>query len=129
MLIDISAEGNYSWYLLTHPRLVSHICVSGQGQHWLGVMVCRLFGAKPLPDSTLTYCQLDPWEQTSMTFESKYKTSSMVMHLKMSSAKMEAILSSEDDLNLKNIVHRDRSKYDKGFTDGYKTESACYKNE
>ena len=37
-------------------------------------MACRLFGAKPLPKSKLSYCQLDPWEQTSVKFESKCKT-------------------------------------------------------
>ena len=47
-------------------------------RRWTGpalvqVMVCRLSGAKPLPESVLTYCQLDPWERTSMKFESKYK--------------------------------------------------------
>ena len=35
----------------------------------------------------LTYCQLDPWDQTSVGFESKYKTSLMKMRLKLSSAK------------------------------------------
>ena len=34
------------------------------------VMACRLFGAKPLPEPMLAYCQLDPWEQTSVKFES-----------------------------------------------------------
>ena len=37
-------------------------------------MACRLSGAKPLPEPMLTYCQLDPQEQTSVKFESKYKT-------------------------------------------------------
>ena len=36
-------------------------------------MVCCLFDALPLPEPTLTYCQLDPWEQTSVKFEPKYK--------------------------------------------------------
>ena len=27
-------------------------------------MVCRLFGAKQLPEPMLTYCQLDHWEET-----------------------------------------------------------------
>ena len=34
------------------------------------VMACRLFGAKPLPEPMLPYCQLDPWEQSSVKFES-----------------------------------------------------------
>ena len=38
-------------------------------------MVCRLFGAKQLPEpKILNYCQLNPEEQTSVKFESKYKT-------------------------------------------------------
>ena len=40
-------------------------------RQWTGsalvrVIACRLFGAKPLPEPMLTYCQLDPWEQTSV---------------------------------------------------------------
>ena len=37
-------------------------------------MACHLFGAKPLSKPMLGYCQLDPWEQTSMKLHSKYKT-------------------------------------------------------
>ena len=33
-------------------------------------MACRLFGAKPLPEPMLAYCQLDSLEQISMKFES-----------------------------------------------------------
>ena len=36
------------------------------------IMACCLFGAKPLPESVLTYCQLDPGEQTSVKFWSNY---------------------------------------------------------
>ena len=36
------------------------------------VMACRLVGAKPLPEPLPTYCQLDPWEHTSVKFESKH---------------------------------------------------------
>ena len=38
------------------------------------VIACRLFGAKPLPEPMLPHCQLDHWEQTSVKFESKYKS-------------------------------------------------------
>ena len=38
------------------------------------VIACRLFGAKPLPEPMLPYCRLDTREQTSMKFESKYKS-------------------------------------------------------
>ena len=37
-------------------------------------MACRLFGAKPLSKPMLGYCQLDPYEQTSVKFQSKYTT-------------------------------------------------------
>ena len=37
-------------------------------------MACHIFGAKPLPKPTLTYCQSDPYEQTTAKLESKYKT-------------------------------------------------------
>ena len=35
-------------------------------------MACRLFGAKPLSEQMEVFCQLDPWEQTSMKFISEY---------------------------------------------------------
>ena len=36
------------------------------------IMACRLFGSKPLTEPKLTYCQHGPYEQTSVTFESRY---------------------------------------------------------
>ena len=36
------------------------------------VMARRLFGAKPLPEPMLNYCQLDSWEQISVEFESEF---------------------------------------------------------
>ena len=30
------------------------------------IMACHLAGAKPLSEPMLEYCQLDPWEQTSV---------------------------------------------------------------
>ena len=41
------------------------------GSALVQVMACRLFGAKPIPEPIRPCCQLDPWEQTSMQFESK----------------------------------------------------------
>ena len=35
-------------------------------------MACRMFGVKPLSVPLLVYYQFDPWEQTSLNFESKY---------------------------------------------------------
>ena len=48
-------------------------------RHWIRstlvqIMACCLFGAKPLFKPMLRYCQLDPYEQTSVKFLSKYKT-------------------------------------------------------
>ena len=36
-------------------------------------MACRLDGAKPLSEPLLEYCWLDPWEQTSVKFQSQFK--------------------------------------------------------
>ena len=36
------------------------------------IMACRIFGAKPLFKQMLVYCQLDPSEQNSVKFWSKY---------------------------------------------------------
>ena len=57
-------------------------------------MAMRLFGAKPLPEPTLAYCQLDPQEQTSVKFESNTKFSLK----KVSSAKWRPFLFRGDDL-------------------------------
>ena len=48
-------------------------------RQWIGsalfqIMACRLFGTKPLSKPVPGYCQLDPWEQISVKFESKYNT-------------------------------------------------------
>ena len=42
-------------------------------RQWIGsalvqIMACRLIGAKPLTKPLLAYCQLDPYEQTSVKF-------------------------------------------------------------
>ena len=60
---------------LTHLLLVQHIDM----RRWTGsplarVMACRLSGTKPLPEPMLAYGHLDPWEQTPVKFDSKYKT-------------------------------------------------------
>ena len=38
------------------------------GSTLVQIMACRLFGAKPLSQPMLRYCQLDPWEQTLVKF-------------------------------------------------------------
>ena len=40
---------------------------------WFQVMVCRLFRAMPLPQSMMTYCELDPQEHSSVKFVMKLK--------------------------------------------------------
>ena len=42
------------------------------GSALVQVMACRLFGAKPLPEPMLSYCQLYSWEQISVKLESKF---------------------------------------------------------
>ena len=44
---------------------------------WIGpalllMIACRLFGAKPLSEPVLDYCQLDPKEQTSVKYWLKH---------------------------------------------------------
>ena len=42
------------------------------GSALVQIMACRLFGAKPLREQLLAYCQLDSWEQISLKFESEF---------------------------------------------------------
>ena len=66
--------------ILFRPQYVNSSPPSAAYMHqwtestWVQVMACRLFSAKPLPEPILPYCQLDPWKQTPVKFESKYKT-------------------------------------------------------
>ena len=46
----------------------------GIGSALVQILACRLFGAKSLSERVLAYCQFDPWDQTTVKFESKYKT-------------------------------------------------------
>ena len=52
---------------------VTHICVSKKIQSWLQIMVCRLFGSKPLSEPMLPYCQLDSEECISVKSYFKFK--------------------------------------------------------
>ena len=66
-----------SWYQSNHVKL-THLPPSAAYMcQWTGpalvhVMACRLFGAKPLPEPMLAYCELDSWEQISVKFESEF---------------------------------------------------------
>ena len=62
---------NHSPYHSTHLPLVPYI----GSMNWVGIGSANgLFGAKPFPESMLTYCQLDPKERPNVKFESKFKT-------------------------------------------------------
>ena len=73
-------------------------------RRWIGsalvqIMACRLFGAKPLSKPMMSYCQLDPREQTSMKFQSKYKTFIHEMHMKITSVKWRPSCPGGDELS------------------------------
>ena len=66
-------------------------CAGSSSVH---VIACRLFGAKPLAEPMMTYCQLDNWEQSSANFSLKLKYFHwQKLRLNMSSAEVAAILS------------------------------------
>ena len=48
------------------------------------IMACRLFGTKLLSKPMLHYCQLDPWEQTSVNFWSMYHIYSINLFIYLS---------------------------------------------
>ena len=62
-------------------------------------MACRLFGAKPLPEPILPYCQLDPKEHISVNFDSKYELFIDQNALENVVWEMAAILFRGDELN------------------------------
>ena len=72
-------------------------------------MACCLFGAKPLSEPMLPYCQLDPKKHISVK-NLKFKFPFKEMHLKMLSAKVVAILPGLHVLN-----HNKRSEVQSTF--------------
>ena len=56
--------------VLTRLPLMPHTCI---GWALVQIMVCRLFGDKPLSKPMLGFCQLDSQEQTSVNFLSEDK--------------------------------------------------------
>ena len=60
-----------SWYAIKSCFLLNSSPLSASySRQWtwsalVQVMACRLFGAKPLPEPMLAYCQLDSWELKS----------------------------------------------------------------
>ena len=73
-------------------------------------MACRLYGAKPLPERILAYCQFDSWEQISVEFKSEFYHFHL-RHLKMSSAKTASIFPGVDELNLIIVAASQRWKH------------------
>ena len=59
--------------IVTHQGRATHICVGKLTVRptMIQIMACRLFGAKPLSESMLAHCWLQPWEHISVKFESK----------------------------------------------------------
>ena len=73
-------------------------------RQWIGsalvqIIACRLFGTKPLSKPMLGYCRLDPQKQTSVKFESKYKTFRSQKAFENVVCEKAAILSKGDELN------------------------------
>ena len=63
------------------------VCVCVCIYSLIQIMACRLFGPKPLSEPMLAFYQLDPWEQSLVTFDLNSIIFSQEEHLKMSSAK------------------------------------------
>ena len=69
-------------------------------------MACRLFGAKPLSEPMLPYCQLDPKDHKSMKFYFNFLFEER--HLKMSSAKWQTLCLG---LNVWTSLHESNSRW------------------
>ena len=65
------------------------------GSALVQIMVCRLFGAKPLSKPMMGYCQLQPGEQILIKLQNFSLTK---MHLKISSAKWQPLCPGGDEL-------------------------------
>ena len=68
-----------------------------RGSALVQIMACRLYGAEPLSKPMMGYCELDPYEQTSVKFQSKYFCFTK-MHIKISSAKWRTFCQVGDEL-------------------------------
>ena len=64
-----SSDDN-GWYL-THLPLYRYMR-QRTGSSFVQVMACRLFGARPLTELMLAYCQLYFWDHISVTFKSDF---------------------------------------------------------
>ena len=76
----LRGDSFYGIWCKGHNRLAglnSSLPSAAYKRQWTGsalfqLMACRLFGAKPLPEQMLAYCQLDSWEQISVKFEFEF---------------------------------------------------------
>ena len=70
--------GVWSWINILMSMIIdSYFPSAAYMRQWFGsalaqIMTCRLFGAKPLPEPKLVYCQWDSWHQISVKFESEF---------------------------------------------------------
>ena len=72
-LINCALEcASFFLYIKTHLSLVLHRQYIGLAL--VQIMAYCLFGPKPSSKPMLSNCQLDPYEQTSVKFQSKYRT-------------------------------------------------------
>ena len=65
-----SENVSMAWCLLNSPS-AAYMC-QWTGSSLIQLMACRLFGAKPLPEPMLAYCELHAWEQISVKFETEF---------------------------------------------------------
>ena len=70
---DIYIANATGCFINSSPARAAYMCQWTESA-LLQIMACRLFRTRPLSEPMLVYCHLDPNEQTSMKFESKYKT-------------------------------------------------------
>ena len=57
--------------LNSSPPSAAYMC-QRTGSALVQIMACRLFGAKPLPEPMVAYCQLDSWVPISVKFELEF---------------------------------------------------------
>ena len=63
---------HHTVYFTSSPLSATFVC-QWTGSVLLQVMACHLFGAKLSPEPVLAYCQMNPWEQNSVEFKSRYE--------------------------------------------------------
>ena len=99
-------------------------------------MVCRLSGAKPLPEPMLSYCLFDPGEHTSVKFEIKKTVSFIKMRFKVSFVKCRPFCPGGNELtnvevHVLNILynkvlgHFDRSQTIHNYLACFRTRVGC----